>query len=357
MVVLNNEVLYVHEIDYGHPFFLAADIGGTNSNFGIFSLHNARPVLTLSLHYKSELVTDFTALIVQVVTYCREQYKISFIRGCIGAAGIVYPHRIVAIPTNLKHVEININDIKKATGIQDFFLINDFEAVALGVELLEEKDFFIINKGVHYLHSNQGFLGAGTGLGKSMMVWQRQEKRYMPVPSEGGHADAVFIGEPEQALEKYIHDEYSICPISWENILSGAGIKKIYRFLGTTKKYPITDSTREIEEHDFNPDRISFFAKRDERCKDTFAWYSMFYARCAKNFALDALTLNGLYIAGGIAAKNSELFSDPAFMAEFTRCGKQSARLRSMPLSLILDYNVSLYGAVVADRLRLEGEL
>ena len=353
MYVLDQEVQYVQDIEYTEPFFLAADIGGTNSNFGIFSLQRPDPQLVLSLHYKSKQITDFTALMVQVVTSLKERYNIIPKRSCIGAAGIVYPHRVAATPTNLKNVEINTNDVMKATGLKELFLINDFEAVALGLELLDPKDIISINdKGVYRKHANVGFIGAGTGLGKSWLVWHRDENRYFPVASEGGHADASFHGDFECDLSNFIHNEYSVCPISWETILSGQGIAKIYRFLGTKKKYPITDSTREIEAHDFHPDRISYYAQRDERAKDTFELYAKFYARCAKNFALDALTLNGLYIAGGIASKNVSLFNNPLFLAEFTRCGKQSAQLASIPVSVIANYNVSLYGAVVADRLR-----
>ena len=76
-----------------------------------------------------------------------------------------------------------------------------------------------------------------------------------------------------------------------------------------------------------------------------------------KNFALDSLSMNGIYIAGGIAAKNASLFFDPQFMSEFIRCGRQSKQLVAMPVALIADYNVSLYGVVVAAQLRKEGEL
>lgn len=356
MLPLSKEVMYVDTIDLQNPFFLAADIGGTNSNFGVFALLQERPVLVLSLHYKSQQIKDFTDFMKQVVDYIFAQYAISFKSACIGVAGITYPARVMARPTNIA-IEINTHDVMKATGLKDVFLINDFEAVALGVELLNEKDIITINRGVHYKHANMAFLGAGTGLGKSVMVWHRSDKRYFPVSSEGGHADAVFYDQREWDFQDFVYKHYNVCPISWEMILSGVGIQKIYHFLGTQKKYPITELTKEIELSDFNPDRISAFAKEDQRSKDTFDLYLTFYARCLKNFALDSLSMNGIYIAGGIAAKNASLFFDPQFMTEFIRCGKQSKQLVAMPVALIADYNVSLYGVVVAAQLRKEGEL
>lgn len=356
MLTLTKEVLYVDTIDQTGLFFLAADIGGTNSNFGIFSLASQKPRLLASVHFKSKDIGDFTHFFKDVLDYIATRYSITFEGCCIGAAGIVYPHRVFARPTNLP-VEINTNELMKATALKTIFLINDFEAVALGVDLIDPKDIITINKGVRREHGNCGFIGAGTGLGKSVMVWHRDSRRYFPVTSEGGHSDASFYTPSEFALNQYIISNYQSCPISWENILSGSGIQTLYKFLGTLKQYPITESTREIAKNDFNPDRISFYAKRDERCKDTFNTYITFYARCAKNFALECLALNGVYIAGGIAAKNVSMFFEPAFMQEFVRCGKQSNQLATIPIFLIADYNVSLYGSVVAYMLRKQGLL
>ncbi len=351
------EVMYVDQIDRRFPFFLAGDIGGTNSNIGIFSLDPERPVLVLSLHYKSKTITDFTQFMAELVEYIRVYYDITFQSACLGAAGIVYPHRVSAQPTHLS-IDINIHDVAKVTHVKDIFLINDFEAVALGIELLKQEDILSINtEGVHRQHANRAFIGAGTGLGKALSLWHREEGRYLPIASEGGHADAVFYTQEELALGTFIYGEYVKCPVSWEMILSGAGIQRIYQFLGTLKEYPETEYSREIAQTDFDPDRISFYAERDLRSKDTFDLYRTFYARACKNFVLESLALNGIYIAGGIAAKNKQLFFDPLFMEEFSRCGRQHKQLAKVPVLLIIDYNVSLYGAVVAAHLRREGIL
>jgi glucokinase len=352
-----HEVMYVDHFEREYPFFLAGDIGGTNSNFGLFSLVPERPVLVLSLHYKSKEISDFTQFMKEVVDYLASQYDLTFDSACLGAAGIVFPHRVSARPTNLS-LEINTNQIKKVTGLKDLFLINDFEAVALGIELLAPKSIVPLNQDAKYhKHANRAFIGAGTGLGKGMLLWHRDAKRYLPLASEGGHADAVFHSEKEFALGRFIHDTYVKCPVSWEMVLSGAGIQKIYHFLGTLNAYPETQYSREIAEKDFDPDRISFYADHDPKSKDTFDMYRTFYARACKNFVLEALALDGIYIAGGIAAKNRGLFFDPLFMEEFVKCGKQSKQLQEIPVLLITDYNVSLYGAVVAAQLRKKGEL
>src|SRR4029077_69437 len=109
--------------------------------------------------------------------------------------GVVFPHRVAVRPTNLSFL-INTNDIIHATGMKELFIINDFEAVALGLELVDPRELIIIKQGADRRHANRGFLGAGTGLGKSLLVWHKDQKRYFPVASEGGHSDAVFY-DPE----------------------------------------------------------------------------------------------------------------------------------------------------------------
>lgn len=351
MIPLAKEVMYVEEIPREGIFFLAADIGGTNSNFGIFNLSSTQPILICSVHYKSKLVTDFSQLVKQVCDYIHENYQIAITRACFGAAGIIQHNRIFARPTHLTF-DINLPEIAKATGIKDLFLINDFEAVALGIKLIDQKSIITAHAGNPVLHGNKAFLGAGTGLGKSTLTWTSEHRQYFPVSSEGGHADIVIYNSQELDLITFITNQLdTTCHVSWEHVVSGSGIQKIYKFLGTQKDYVQTDATREIEAQDFNPDRISYYAHEDERCKDTFELFTRFYARCAKNFVLETLALGGIYIAGGIAAKNISLFSNPIFLEEFKNCSLDRKIFLEIPVYVIADYNISLYGAVAADLL------
>lgn len=346
------KVLYVDSIPQGENFFLAGDIGGTNTNFGIFELIEPKPRLLVSLHIKSNDVSDYTQCIKELCAYIRDTYGISIKEACFGAAGIVAENRLYAKPTNLS-VSIDAIAIKKVTGISYLLLINDFEAVGLGIDLINSKDIVTINHGTLRPRYNKACIGAGTGMGKVALLWHHHFKRYIPLASEGGHEDCAGQAEHDLALFDFIKQEQqATCPISWEDILSGTGIQRMYRFLKTQKNYPETGVSKEIEQTRFDPDKISHYAHTDERCRDTFLLYAKFYARCAKNFVLDVLALNGIYIAGGIAAKNISIFYEPLFMTEFKACGKHSELLSQVPVYVIADYNVSLYGAVKFIQLR-----
>ena len=157
----------------------------------------------------------------------------------------------------------------------------------------------------------------------------------------GGHADFSPQHQSEFDLIRSIHkNENFTCNISWEDVLSGDGIRRIYRFFH--QRAHDTNHTDHVAPH---PDEIFKSRHQDEHAFNTFNWYAKFYARCTKNWALDALALGGIYIAGGIAAKNLALFQEKIFMDEFMNCGKQQELLSTVPIYVIGDYNVSLYGA------------
>lgn len=93
---------------------------------------------------------------------------------------------------------------------------------------------------------------------------------------------------------------------------------------------------------------ISNYRLVDPLCKETFRLFTRFYGRCAKNFALATLAMGGLYIAGGIASKNKEIFSAPDFFEEFENASQRRDVLKEIPIYVILNYDVSLYGACFA---------
>ena len=72
--------------------------------------------------------------------------------------------------------------------------------------------------------------------------------------------------------------------------------------------------------------------------------FKALYAKFAKNCALDAVSFGGVYIAGGIAQKNSDIF-DGQFIRIFENSEKMQEVLKKIPIYLIKNYKVGLLGA------------
>ncbi len=337
------EVVYVPAVPHKKRCLLAADIGGTNSNFGFFIKDDHKFVLLFSLHAKSQEVTNFVDLVRQVLEYAKNNYEITVKFSCFAAAGVVSHTHDYCKPTNL-HFAIKSQEILAQTSLNCAIIVNDFEIIGHGIQVINQDALVPINVGSPQLHAGRGIVGAGTGVGKCSLLWNVQEKRYLPLPSEGGHADFPAQEHLEYELIEFIRaQEQRSCNISWEDVLSGNGIKRIYRFFRARNGHEKVNE--DIAKNGLHPDLIFKNRHLDNHCLNTYLLYQKFYARCAKDFALDALALGGLYIAGGIAAHNVELFKERAFMEEFINCGKQQELLKHIPIFVITDYNVSLYGA------------
>jgi glucokinase len=333
---------YVGDIPKNSELLLGGDIGGTNSNFGFFQQKDNKLILLFSLHAKSKEIKNFTDIVRDLLAYVRKEYGISCKRACFAAAGVPSQDRMFCKPTNLSLL-IDIQDILDKTNLDCAFVVNDFLVIGYGLNLIHQDNLVLVNKGHMRHQTNKAIVGAGTGLGKSILYWSEEPERYIPLPSEGGHADLAAQNQLEFDLIQFIQEtENRTCTVSWEDVLSGDGIKRLYRFFMVRAGKDIHDVGNGP-----HPDEIFKQCNKSQQCFETFQLYTTFYARCAKNFALDALALGGLYIAGGIAAKNLPLFKQEAFMKEFINCGKQKALLAHVPIFVITDYNVSLYGAAL----------
>ena len=111
-----------------------------------------------------------------------------------------------------------------------------------------------------------------------------------------------------------------------------------------SKKSPTTKYTREINKNNYSPELISKYKKIDKTCKETLNIFKIIYAKFAKNFAIDILAYGGVYIAGGIAPKNKDIF-DKEFIKAFENNYKLKYVLKKIPIYLVLNYNVGLLGS------------
>jgi glucokinase len=229
--------------------------------------------------------------------------------------------------TNTK-LMIDTRELKSLTPLGTILLINDFEAISYAINVLPKSDLITLNKGKHIKNGVRAVLGAGTGLGKNILYYQKSVQGYLPIPSEGGHADLPVMNESELELIKFVKKQKKLKhQVCYEDVLSGHGLEIIYRYLIKTKY-------RNLEKN-LSAEEISKTKSTNPCSKKTFDLFIRFYARCGRNFALDALARGGVYIAGGIAAKNQDSFK--GFMKEFIKNDTYQGILENIPVHLIIN--------------------
>ena len=149
---------------------------------------------------------------------------------CFGVAGPVKDGRCEA--TNLAWI-VDAKTLAAELGAELVWLINDLEATAYGIKVLEPQDFIILNHGAPDAKGNAAVIAAGTGLGEAGFYWDG--KQYFPFACEGGHADFAPRNELEMELLSHLLKHFS--HVSYERVLSGPGLSNIYSFLRETGRY------------------------------------------------------------------------------------------------------------------------
>ena len=323
---------------------LAGDIGGTKTMLqlarfgagGLDVLHEKR--------FASDQYGDFFSLASEFLDASYSLTGVRPAKACLGVAGPVSGR--VARTTNLPWT-LDADALESLLSIEHIRLINDFQAVGYGVDGLTAEDVVVIQEGQEKPQATRAILGAGTGLGQALLVWQAGH--YEVIPSEGGHTDFAPNNEEEVELLSYLRARYRWA--TWERVVSGRGLVNIFDFLVEQKESGLSIALQQAVRTEDPAAAISRFGAegRDPVAARALDIFIRLYGAQAGNLALTALATGGVYLAGGIAPKIIDKLKSGAFMAAF--CNKDSRMqplLRSMPVRAIVNQNVGLLGSAIA---------
>ncbi len=332
----------INSFDY---LILGVDIGATNTRSGIFGINDGKLKLLCYSKARSGKLISLISLINWAVDYAEKNFKFSLKKACIGIAGIVSKERNYAEMTNL-NLKLNKRFLLKNTKLKEILLVNDFEAIGYGINILPSDSLIPIKKSDKIAKAPAVVIGAGTGLGKTALLYNSELRCYIPMPSEAGHSDFAAQTKEEIELINFIKRREKVQNVSYEDVLSGKGLSRIYAFLNS-KGLKSAAYAKEINKAKSKPELISKYRKIDATCKKTFELFAQAYAKFARNCAIDAMPYGGIYIAGGIAPKNIGIFNKN-FVKTFEDNKKMKDVLRKIPIYMISNENAGLLGAAFA---------
>ena len=314
---------------------IAGDIGGTKTLLQLVDLDASSRVVVLEKRFVSGAYPTFDALLREFLSSANAA---PIDAACFAVAGPVIGD--TAEITNLTWKMI-APDLARDFNIARVALINDFFAVALGVPLLGPADLLSLNKGQRADLAPIAILGAGTGLGEAALIYDGGQ--WNVVPSEGGHADFGPQDDEQAQLFMMLNIKYG--HVSWERVLSGMGLVNIHNFL--------TGVDRAYDEK--IPMEIASLSDGDDPIANrTFEIFVDIYGAEAGNMALRLLARGGVFLAGGIAAKNSRHFTTGNFTRAFIRKGRFAPLLETIPVDVIVNPEVGLMGAAEMAKRLLE---
>lgn len=313
---------------------LAGDIGGTKTLLRIDRWTNGRPRAAAEKLYKCERYNDLSEIIEDFLRGKEEKIH----SACVAVAGPIVQGS--AKLTNLPW-SISGRVIAARFKIPKVALINDFEAVGWGIQLVPPRKLLTLQEGDKQKNSVRAVLGAGTGLGICVIGMSEQGPRVYP--SEGGHVSFAPRDEEEIKLLQRLRERYG--RVSVERVLSGPGLVNIFEFLNDTRP-ACAELLQAMEEVDPAAAITEFaLAKRDPLAAKALDIFVSVYGACAGDLALLTMARGGVYIAGGIAPKIQEKLKDGAFMRAFCDKGRYAQLLSTIPVQVVLDEKIGLLGA------------
>lgn len=313
---------------------LAGDVGATKTNLAFFRMEGRNMILLNEAQFKSNAYRDFIEM---VDAFARDIHPIPD-SVCFGVAGPVLNGH--AKLSNIDW-EIDSAELSSHFKIKNVHLINDLEATAYGLEMLNETDVAVIHKGDEATAcGNAAVIAPGTGLGEAGLYWDGIY--YHPFATEGGHSD--FAPRTGFDFELYSFLKKKFGHVSWERLVCGPGIVNIYQFLRDEKK---REEPGWLKEEIIKGDAaavISRYESESEICKETMHFFIRFLAYESANLVLKLKATGGLFIGGGIAPQIVPLFEKNDFHTSFCQSGRLNYLLKKVPVKIILNPKTALLG-------------
>jgi glucokinase len=319
---------------------LAGDIGGTKTLVALFeerdgSLQTVRERSFPSREHASleEILRSFLA----------EGARIDVRAGCFAVAGPVIDGRVKA--TNLPW-EMDERSLASAVGAPRVRLLNDLEGTAYGMLFLKPEEQHALNAGTRPpLGGNVAVIAAGTGLGEAMLYFDG--KQHHPIASEGGHADFAPQTDQEMDLLRYLRQQFG-GHVSYERVLAGPGLHNVYGFLRDTGFAKETPELHDALAAAPDPSPVISqrgLARTDALCTEALDLFCRIYGAEAGNFAMRFLAVGGVFLGGGIAPKILPALERGGFLDAYTRKGRFTPLMQSIPVRVCLNPKAALQGA------------
>ena len=301
--------------------WLIADIGGTNSRLAVWQPSTSRRGELNGLRKLRN------AAYVQI-----DDMLGAFLDGYTGDAPT---HAVLAIAgpvtgdeVKLRNIDwsFNVETLRNHLGLTELIIINDFEALAHVVPMLEPGEYVQIGDGTPEAKAPSVLIGPGTGLGVASIVYH--DHGYVAIPGEGGHVSLSAANRTEADIIEAARAEDGHC--SAERLISGNGLSLLHKIMHGESLSASVISERANHE--------------DKAAVATFEQFYLFLGAVAGNVALTLGAHGGIYLGGGIIPANRALFERSGFRERFLDKGRSRDYLVDVPTRLITVDTPALVG-------------
>jgi glucokinase len=315
---------------------LAVDLGGSKTLLQVTDYAGDSPRLIAERAYVSRAYPDFYSMLAEFLVFagCTSVHA-----ACIAVAGPVQGEfvRLTNLPWTL-----DMRGLAHALGTLQVRIINDMQGMAYGLLDEDAAALRTLHEGTVEEHGTRALLGIGTGLGVGMMIWTGRE--FQALPSEGGHVDFSPRDDFEMDLWRSLKKQRG--QVSWESILSGPGLVRLYLHLCRSKHA----TSSELEAAMAIEDPAAAIVRFAQQKGDATARYAIErFVRLigikAAHLALTCFATGGVYLVGGIPGRLSEELTTGRLAEAFLDNLSMDALLQRIPVRVAMNPGLALLGA------------
>ncbi len=229
--------------------------------------------------------------------------------------------------------------VQEKLGVDDYVLVNDFEAVAHAVARAGDDEFLHLTgpEGTLPATGRLTVLGPGTGLGVAHL-YREPDGTYRVSATEGGHIDFAPLDQIEDAILARLRKRHN--RVSVERVVAGPAISDIYQTLAAMehKNVPEVDDI-EIWTKGMSGEDSLAAAAVDRFC--------LSLGSVAGDMAL-AHGAKAVVIAGGLGYRLRNHLPNSGFAERFRAKGRFESLMAGLPVKLITHPQPGLFGAAAA---------
>jgi glucokinase len=228
--------------------------------------------------------------------------------------------------------------VPEKLGVDDFIIVNDFEAVGHAVAQAEPEHFVHLcgPDGALPDHGTISIIGPGTGLGVAHVG--RFGGPYHVQATEGGHLDFAPLDSIEDAILARLRKRYR--RVSIERVVSGPGIVEIYETLAAIEG-------KAVQSHDDKTLWQMGTSGEDSLAAAAVDRFCLSLGSVSGDIAL-AQGGSSVVIAGGLGLRIKDTLVRSGFAERFCYKGRFEAMMATIPVKLITHPQPGLFGAAAA---------
>lgn len=311
-----------------------ADIGGTHARFALAKIKGNK---VIGLSNMAKLKTaDYATLAMAWHAYADQvQADLSIDLPRSTAIAIAGPVDGEVINFTNNSWVIKRSSLAREIDVDDFILLNDFEAMAHAVAMLGPDNFsHICGPKTAPILGVKSILGPGTGLGAAHL--RITEDSYIVSETEGGHIDFAPIDNWEDGLLADLRKQHR--RVSVERVVSGPGLRAIYNLLTKGKATIILDD-KDLWALALSGDDESASAALDR--------FLLSLGSVAGDMAL-AHGANHLILTGGLGDRLADHIPLSGFAGRFAAKGRFQSKMEQITVQQLRYDEPGLFGAAAA---------